>query len=66
MADKVDREGTARLLPLVTAGASAPESVVQECVDFLKNHFGATVEVRSLREETVQFQLPQELRAAVS
>jgi 4-hydroxy-3-methylbut-2-enyl diphosphate reductase len=50
---------------LVTAGASAPESVVQECVDFLKNQYDAVVEVRTLREEQVHFQLPKELRAVV-
>ena len=29
---------------LITAGASAPEDVVQECVDHLRERFGATVE----------------------
>ncbi len=48
---------------LVTAGASAPETVVQECLDFLVREFGASVEVRELRRETVHFQLPRELRA---
>ncbi len=48
---------------LVTAGASAPESVVEECVAFLKERFGATVEPRSIREEEVYFPLPRELRA---
>jgi 4-hydroxy-3-methylbut-2-enyl diphosphate reductase len=50
---------------LVTAGASAPESVVEECIEFLKAHFGATVESRSIREEEVYFPLPRELRAAM-
>ena len=50
---------------LVTAGASAPESVVQECVEFLQNEFQADVELRTLREEQVHFQLPAELRASV-
>ncbi len=48
---------------VVTAGASAPESVVQECVDFLKNKFNATVENRELRKEEVHFPLPKELRS---
>ena len=48
---------------LVTAGASAPESVVKECVDFLAERFGATVESRSLRDENVYFPLPRELRS---
>ncbi|MCE9529474.1 MAG: 4-hydroxy-3-methylbut-2-enyl diphosphate reductase [Planctomycetales bacterium] len=47
---------------LITAGASAPESVVQECIRYLQNRFGATVESRSIREEDVHFSLPRELR----
>ena len=47
---------------LVTAGASAPESVVEECVEFLKSRFGADVEARTLRREDVHFPLPRELR----
>ena len=47
---------------LVTAGASAPESVVQECVEYLKERYDATVEVRAIREEDVHFPLPRELR----
>lgn len=47
---------------LVTAGASAPEHVVEECLDFLKRQFDATVEARSVREEEVYFPLPRELR----
>ena len=48
---------------LVTAGASAPEDVVQECVDYLKRHYNATVETRTIREEDVSFNLPKELRS---
>ena len=48
---------------LITAGASAPESVVQECVEYLKERFDATVEVRSIRDEEVHFPLPRELRS---
>jgi 4-hydroxy-3-methylbut-2-enyl diphosphate reductase len=47
---------------LITAGASAPESVVKECVEFLQQRYAARVETHSLREETVHFQLPKELR----
>lgn len=47
---------------LITAGASAPESVVQECVHYLQSRFGASVESRSIREEDVHFPLPRELR----
>jgi len=48
---------------LVTAGASAPEVVVEECLDWLRERFGATVEPRSIREESVSFPLPRELRS---
>ncbi|MCA9195944.1 MAG: 4-hydroxy-3-methylbut-2-enyl diphosphate reductase [Planctomycetales bacterium] len=51
---------------LVTAGASAPESVVEECLDYLKSQFQATVEVKSIREEQVYFPLPKELRPAAT
>jgi 4-hydroxy-3-methylbut-2-en-1-yl diphosphate reductase len=47
---------------LITAGASAPEEVVDECVRRLKQQFGATVETRVVREEHVSFPLPRELR----
>jgi 4-hydroxy-3-methylbut-2-enyl diphosphate reductase len=47
---------------VVTAGASAPEVVVNECINYLKEHFGATVENRIVREEHVNFPLPRELR----
>jgi 4-hydroxy-3-methylbut-2-en-1-yl diphosphate reductase len=49
---------------LITAGASAPESVVEECVALLRDKFAATVESRSIREEEVYFPLPKELRQA--
>lgn len=48
---------------LVTAGASAPEVVVEAVLDYLKDQFGATIETRSIREEDVSFPLPKELRA---
>jgi 4-hydroxy-3-methylbut-2-enyl diphosphate reductase len=47
---------------LITAGASAPEEVVEECVVYLQEKFGATVETRTVREEHVSFPLPRELR----
>ncbi|GDX95927.1 4-hydroxy-3-methylbut-2-enyl diphosphate reductase [Planctomycetia bacterium] len=51
---------------VITAGASAPESVVQDCVRWLAERFGATVEERTIREEDVYFPLPKELRAAAA
>jgi 4-hydroxy-3-methylbut-2-enyl diphosphate reductase len=48
---------------LVTAGASAPEDVVQDCLDYLREQFDAIVETRTIREEDVSFNLPKELRS---
>ena len=47
---------------VVTAGASAPETVVESCIDFLVNRFEATVQQQVIREEEVHFQLPLALR----
>jgi 4-hydroxy-3-methylbut-2-en-1-yl diphosphate reductase len=47
---------------LVTAGASAPEDLVQEVVEYLKTKFDGEVENRLVREEHVAFPLPRELR----
>ena len=47
---------------LVTAGASAPELVVQQCLELLEREFQATVEIRSIRTEDVSFPLPKPLR----
>jgi 4-hydroxy-3-methylbut-2-en-1-yl diphosphate reductase len=47
---------------VLTAGASAPEEYVQDCVRWLTDTFGATVESRTIREEHVSFPLPRELR----
>jgi 4-hydroxy-3-methylbut-2-enyl diphosphate reductase len=47
---------------LITAGASAPEEVVEECVAYLQERFSAHVETRTVREEHVSFPLPRELR----
>jgi len=47
---------------LITAGASAPEEMVEECVAELRARYGATVESRTVREEHVSFPLPRELR----
>jgi 4-hydroxy-3-methylbut-2-en-1-yl diphosphate reductase len=47
---------------VITAGASAPEIVVQGCIDALVEKFGAEVEVVTVREEHVNFPLPKSLR----
>jgi 4-hydroxy-3-methylbut-2-enyl diphosphate reductase len=46
----------------ITAGASAPEKLVEACVAYLRERFGAEVEERVVRDETMHFQLPVELR----
>jgi 4-hydroxy-3-methylbut-2-enyl diphosphate reductase len=51
---------------LITAGASAPEEMVEECVRHLRDRYGATVESRTVREEHVSFPLPRELRVLAS
>lgn len=45
----------------VTAGASAPEVLVQGVVDYLKTHGAASVEELMAVEENVEFLLPKEL-----
>lgn len=47
---------------VVTAGASAPEYLVQRTIDYLRERFQAEVEVRTLHEETTRFPLPKPLR----
>jgi 4-hydroxy-3-methylbut-2-en-1-yl diphosphate reductase len=46
----------------ITAGASAPEVLVNEIVDAFRAHYEVTVEKVVLREENVSFKLPRELR----
>ncbi len=47
---------------LVTAGASAPEVLVEAVLDWLVTNFSATVQVETVREESVSFPLPKPLR----
>ncbi len=47
---------------LITAGASAPEDVVQEAIAYLQSRFGATIREEWVREESVHFPLPKSLR----
>ena len=53
-------EGGQRVL--ITAGASAPESVVQSTIDWLNQRFQATVREETIRTEEVHFPLPKPLR----
>lgn len=48
---------------MITAGASAPENLVQDCVNYIQSHFDAEVESRVIREEQVHFNLPKELKS---
>ena len=50
---------------LVSAGASAPEVLVEECISYLCDKFDAEVELRTVREEEVHFPLPRELRSLI-
>jgi len=47
---------------LVTAGASAPEHLVNNLLQRLKREFGGVVETRTLVEEDVSFELPKSAR----
>ena len=47
---------------LITAGASAPEDLVQTIIDMLRAKYGATVEERQISTEDVRFELPTTLR----
>ncbi len=48
---------------LLTAGASAPESLVEDCIEFLQDRYGAELIPRVIRREEVHFPLPRELRS---
>lgn len=54
--DRVERLG-------LTAGASAPEVLVQEVIDACRERYRVTVEDISVGDETVQFNLPRALSA---
>ncbi len=55
----------------ITAGASAPEQVVQDCVEWLRKRFekspsGISIEEKTVRDEDVFFPLPKEIRSAAA
>ncbi len=63
-AQDIDRDWFADVgTVLVTAGASAPETVVQDCIHYLVDQFDAVVESSKIRDERVQFPLPKPLRS---
>ena len=47
---------------LLTAGASAPEDLVQDVLSVLRERFGATVEERQVTYENLTFELPISVR----
>ncbi len=47
---------------LLTAGASAPEDLVQQILELLQERYHATVEPRLVTEEDMHFELPASLR----
>jgi 4-hydroxy-3-methylbut-2-enyl diphosphate reductase len=50
----------------VTAGASAPESLVEEVIAALKERFAVTLETVTTAKETIAFNVPRGLRAATA
>lgn len=51
---------------LITAGASAPEEVVDECVEYLRCRFQAQLEASPTHRERSRFPLPPELRQGLA
>ncbi|MCX5619434.1 MULTISPECIES: 4-hydroxy-3-methylbut-2-enyl diphosphate reductase [Bombella] len=49
----------------MSAGASAPESLVQEMIEELSARYDVTIEERIVKEENINFRLPQPLADAV-
>ncbi len=61
-ADAVDWQRFAGLRTIgITAGASAPEILVEGLIDACRNHFDVTVEPVSVATEDIAFKLPREL-----
>jgi 4-hydroxy-3-methylbut-2-enyl diphosphate reductase len=48
----------------ITAGASAPEVIVEEVIEALRNRYDVTIEVVTTLEERVTFNVPREVRVA--
>jgi 4-hydroxy-3-methylbut-2-enyl diphosphate reductase IspH len=65
LAEQATRNGGGSEVPgaeetvMITAGASAPEAIVQECVSILQQRLGASVETRTIRQEQLRFALPK-------
>lgn len=65
--DGLDWSGLLKLSTIgITAGASAPENLVEEMLDALSQHYALEVETVTTAQEDVFFPLPRELRQGVS
>ena len=63
-ASEIDWEGLGPITSLgVTAGASAPEVLVNEVIDAFRARYEVSLETVTMRQENVSFKLPRELRA---
>ena len=62
-ADEIDFNELSQFKSIgITAGASAPESIVQNVVKVVSNKFNATPEELGENKENIYFRLPPELR----
>ena len=50
----------------VTAGASAPETLVEEVIEAFRERFDVTIETVTTALERIAFNVPRELRPATS
>jgi 4-hydroxy-3-methylbut-2-en-1-yl diphosphate reductase len=60
-----DKLGTLKALG-ITAGASAPETLVNEVIDAFRARYSVSVEVVTTAEENIAFNVPRELRDALA
>lgn len=66
-ASGIDWDGLGKLHSLgVTAGASAPEVIVDEVIDAFAQRYDVTVEIVTSAEERVVFNVPRELRTGTT
>ena len=66
-ASEIDWDALGNISTLgITAGASAPEVLVEEVVDAVSERFDVTIELVKTADERVSFKLPRELRVAAA
>jgi 4-hydroxy-3-methylbut-2-enyl diphosphate reductase len=64
-ADRIDWSEFAEIARLgITAGASAPETLVDEVIEAFAQRFDIEVSAHGAGRETIVFNLPRELRVA--